>query len=643
MVRAFFLGIWAISALAGGRTVPAFFIPNQGQAPKNIRFMAKASGLSLYFSPREIAVRSHGLRLQMRFEGADPAAIIEGGNALPGRANFLIGNSSQWRRDVPLFGAISYRSLYPGIDMRYAAAGVTLKSEFVIAPGGDPSRIHIRYSGAVPSVQPDGSLSLAAGPERLTEAIPDAYQENGGRRIAIACRYTVRGTSVGFALGEYDPSQPLIIDPLLSYSMVIGTRDFNAATAIAVDSTGSAYIAGYTDSHALPTANPAQNFNRGSVAAFVAKLNPAGDSLLYCTYMGGSNDDRAYGIAVDSSGSAYVTGTTTSWDFPTLHAEQSYLSGSRNAFVFKLNPMGNLLVFSTFLGGSGADTAYGIAVDSSGNSYVVGDTTSPNFPVTGFQSSNAGLQDAFVAKLSSTGEQLLFSTYLGGAGADHGGAIAIDPTGTAYITGYTSSANFPVRNPYQRYIAGACNSYIARLNTAGSDLLFSTYFGGSGCTMAYPETGQAIAVDSQGNAYIAGVTSSSDFPVRNAIQPNLQGSSDVFAAKVTSIGGLLFSTYLGGSGVDVGNAIAVDPSGSIYVAGYTYSTDFPVTVPAVQADNAGGCDAFLFKLSPAGDTLLYATYLGGSGSDTASAIALDSRGNVYLAGWTLSTNFPVVN
>jgi hypothetical protein len=428
----------------------------------------------------------------------------------------------------------------------------------------------------------------------------------------------------------------------MTYSTLVGANNFNAATAIAVDSAGAAYIAGYTDSDALPTANPAQNFNLGSVEVFVAKLNPAGTTLEYCTYMGGSNDDRGYGIAVDSSGSAYVTGTTTSPDFPTRYPEQSSLQGSRNVFVFKLNALGDMLEFSTFLGGSGADTAYAIAVDVSGNSYIVGDTTSLNFPASGYQTANHGSQDAFVAKLSSNGQQLLFSTYLGGGGADHGGAIAVDPGGTVYVTGYTWSSNFPTENPQQSGIAGPCNAYVARLNANGNALMFSTYLGGSGCTMAYPETGQGIALDAQGNAYVAGVTSSSDFPILNAVQPQLQGSTDAFVAKFNSAGALLFSTYMGGSGVDVGNAIALDSSGAIYVAGYTYSTDFPVTAGALQTANAGSCDAFLFKLSPAGDALLYATYLGGSGADTASGVALDASGNVYLAGWTLSSNFPVV-
>jgi hypothetical protein len=644
MLRAVFILLCAGCASAAGPGVPVFFVANQGQAPRAVRFMAKGSGLTAYFLRREVLLRSQGAWVHMRFEGASSAVRVEGASPLPGRANFLIGDEPRWHRDVPTFGAVRYRNLYPGIDMVYGGAGFRLKSEFVVAPGADPARIRISYSGAgAPAVEAGGALSIAVGAQRLSEAPPYVYQERDGIKTPVEGRYALRADgAVGFSLGAYDAARPLIIDPLMTYSTLVGTNDFNAATAIAVDSAGAAYTAGYTDSDALPTAMPAQNFNLGSVAVFVAKLSPSGSTLEYCTYMGGSDDDRAYGIAVDSTGAAYVTGTTTSPNFPTRYAEQSSLEGSRNAFVFKLNPAGDILLFSTFLGGSGADTANAIAVDASGNSYVAGDTTSLNFPATGFQTANHGAQDAFVAKLSSNGEKLLFSTYLGGAGNDHGGAIAVDSGGTVYVTGNTWSSNFPVENAFQTTIAGQCNAYIARLSSNGNTLMFSTYLGGSGCTMSYPETGQGIALDAQGDAYVAGVTSSNDFPLWNAVQPQLLGSTDAFVAKVNSSGGLLFSTFMGGSGVDVGNAIALDASGSVYVVGYTYSTDFPVTTGALQTALGGACDAFLFKLSPTGDTLLYATYLGGSGTDTASGIAIDPSGNVYFGGWTLSPNFPVV-
>jgi len=643
MLRTLYIILLAGGAVAGQTTLPVFFIANRGQAPQAIRFMAKGSGLTAYFLPREVLLRAHGAWVHMRFEGSSSSARVEGIEPLPAQANFLTGPAGQWHQGVPLFGAIWYRGLYPGIDMIYGGNGRQLKSEFVVAPGADPRRIRIRYAGAGKvAIQPDGALSVPVGEHRLGEGAPYIYQERNGVAVTVDGHYALSGDgAVEFALGPYDTSRPLVIDPVLSYSMLLGGAGFNAATAIAVDSTGAAYIAGYTDSYNLPTANPEQNFNAGSNNAFVAKLNPSGIGIAYCTYVGGSGDDRAYAIAVDSSGAAYVAGTATSTNFPTRYPEQSRLEGGRNAFVLKLSPAGNTLVFSTYLGGNGADTANGIAVDAAGNSYVVGDTTSTNFPATAFQTGYHGSQDAFITKISPSGGSLVYSTYLGGSGADHGAAIAVDSSGAAYVTGSTCSADFPVANAFQRSIAGGSDAFIARLSSNGNTLLFSTYLGGSGGSVSYPETAQGIALDTEGDAYVVGVTSSTDFPLSHAVQPQLEGEMDAFVAELSSSGSLLYSTYLGGSGVDVGNAIAVDSSGAAYVAGYTFSTDFPV-VGGFQTALGGVCDAFMAKLSPAGVSLVYATYLGGSGSDTATGVAIDANGNVYLSGWTLSTNFPMV-
>ncbi len=604
----------ATFARAAGPGVPVFFMANQGQAPPAVRFIAKGSGLTAYFLRPEVLLHTQGAWVHIRFQGANPSVRLEGASPQIARANFLIGDASQWHRAIPTFGAVRYSDLYAGIDMIYGGVGVHLKSEFIVAPGADPAQIRIYYGDATVSIRPDGILSIAVGStaagsiaagstaagsiaagstavgsiaagsttagstavgstavgsiaagsiatgsiaaslgqgvQRLTEAAPYIYQELNGVKIAVEGHYTLHaGGSVGFSLGDYDTSRPLIIDPLIAYSTTVGATAFNAATAIAVDSAGAAYIAGYTDSDALPTALPAQNYNAGSVSVFVAKLNPGGSSLEYCTYMGGSGTDKAYGIAVDSNGAAYVTGSTTSPNFPTRSAEQTSLLGGSDAFVFKLNPMGDILLYSTYLGGSGAEIANGIAVDISGNAYIVGDTTSLNFPATGYQTANHGSQDAFVAKLSATGQQLLFSTYLGGAGADHGGAIAVDPNGSAYITGYTWSRNFPLANAFQTSIAGPCNAYIARLSSNGNSLMFSTYIGGSGCTTAYPETGQGIALDAQGDAYIAGVTSSQNFVVERDPAPVGGLGTDAFVVKVNSDRWSGYSArYMGGSG-----------------------------------------------------------------------------------------------
>ena len=435
--------------------------------------------------------------------------------------------------------------------------------------------------------------------------------------------------------------RPLIIDPVLSYSTLLGGSSSNAATALAVDASGSAYVAGFTASYNFPTANPEQNFNAGGNDVFVAKLTPSGNGLVYCTYLGGKADDRAYGIAVDPSGAAYITGSTASANFPVVNAFQSKLAGAKNAFVAKLNPAGNSLVYSTFLGGSASDTGNGIAVDSGGNAYVVGDTTSLNFPAGGFQKGNNGGQDAFVAKVGASGGTLLYSSYLGGANDDHGAAIAVDAGGTAYVTGSTWSTNFPVASAWQGANGGGQDAFVSRFSANGNSLLFSTYLGGSGGSLGYPESGQGIALDGQGNAYIAGVTSSSNFPVLNAFDSSLSGASDAFVAKLTAAGVPVYSTYLGGTGVDSANAIAVDAGSNAYVVGQTFSSDLPVA-NAFQATYGGDYDAFAGELSAAG-ALVWLSYLGGSGSDTATAVALDPAANIYIAGWTLSPNFPVLN
>jgi len=636
-----FLQTAALAAGPGNEPMPVFFLANQGQAPPAVRFMTKSPGITAWFLEDSVVLRAAGETLQLRFEGAAPSTL-EGRQPLPGKANFLTGGER--RLGIPLFGQVAYRDLYAGIDMVFGSGGQNLKSEFLIAPGADPSRIALRYIGSGrPTIQPDGSVLIPMGASPLHEQAPLVYQDGDRGRILVESRFRLDAQgALGFDLGPYDHSAPLVIDPVLSYSTLLGGSDFDSATAIAVDASGCAYVAGFTDSYDFPTQSPAQHYNAGSNDVFVAKLNSAGNGLIYATYIGGSGDDRAYGIAIDSSGTAYVTGSTTSQNFPLVNALQTQLKGSHNAFVVKLSPGGNTMVYSTYLGGSGQDYGYGMAVDGAGNAYVVGDTTSLNFPASGFQTGMHGVQDAFVSKVSADGSHLVYSTYLGGSNTDHGAAIAVDAAGNAYITGSTYSTDFPTVVPFQPHLAGGQDAFIARLNASGTALGFSTYLGGSNGVVSYPETGQGIALDSQSNVYVVGVTSSTNFPVLNAAQSSLNGWLDAFVTKVNSSGALMYSTYLGGSGEDLGYGIAVDSSGSAYVTGYTYSTDLPV-VAAIQPALGGDCDAFLGKLNPAGNTIAYLSYLGGSGSDNGAAVALDPTGAVYVAGWTLSPNFPLQN
>ena len=502
----------------------------------------------------------------------------------------------------------------------------------------------MRYSGGGdPRIDADGSLVVRVGDHELREQAPLVYQERDGSKQSVEGRFRLLGAGVvGFALGDYDRARALVIDPVLSYSSLLGGSGTETATSVAVDASGAAYIAGYTDSSNFPAVNAVQGFNGGGNDVFVAKLSQSGNALVYCTYLGGSADDRASSIAVDAQGNAYIAGSTTSPNFPVRAALQSKLTGYRNAFIAKLNPAGNNLVYSTYLGGNASDSANGIAVNAAGEAYVVGDTNSYSFPANGFQNGTRGGLDAFVAKLSADGSRLLYSTYLGGNGDDRGMAIALDGTGTAYVTGSTFSTDFPVLNAAQQNNAGGQDAFVTRLSADGRYLLFSTYLGGSGGTIAFPEMGQAIAVDSAGNAYVTGFTSSTDFPRLNAVQTGRRGQSDAFVSKLTVLGALSYSTYLGGSSVEVGTGIAVDAAGDAYVSGYTYSTDLSVTA-AIQSSNAGEYDGFVAELNATGDTFLYLSYLGGNGSDAASSIALDPWGNLYVAGWTQSTNFPLLS
>src|SRR5882724_5773859 len=397
--------------------VPVFFFENRGQlASPDILYMAKGPDLTAYFGPNQVLLTMGSSTYRVSFPGANPAPALEASQPLGGRINFLLGQASQWKTNLPAYGSLTYRGIFPGIDMVYSTSGNRFKSDFIVAPGADPSVIRLRYDGAGQArLEADGVLVLEGAAGELRENAPTIYQELAGKRVKVegSFRLLPDGT-VGFRLGVFDPALPLIIDPVLSYSTYIGGSSMDTVTSLAVDNSGNAYLAGWTVSTDLPTVNPVRAQNGGGVDAFVAKLGPGGNTLIYCTYLGGRGDDRAFGIAVDPAGNAYVTGWTASPAFPTLTPAQSTIGGGKDAFVAKLNPAGNALIYSTFLGGAATDSGNAIAVDAAGNAYVAGGTYSFNFPTaSAYQSTNHGQQNAFVAKLSPSGS-LLYSTYLGG-------------------------------------------------------------------------------------------------------------------------------------------------------------------------------------------------------------------------------------
>lgn len=625
--------------------LPPLFVPNVGQAPAEVRFVAETGGVRAGFLEDGVVYAQGDAQLRVRFVGAGPGRW-EGIQAVPGRANFLEGRDPrQWHTGVPVFAGVRYRGLYPGIDAVYDAEGSRLKSEFHLDAGADVGRIRMQYPGVREAwVDADSGLRIASDSSEFREDRPIAYSvaaDGTHRAVPADYRLNEDGT-VGFALGVYDPALPLVIDPVITYSTFLGGSGFGAVTAVARDGLGNLYAAGWTESLDFPIAGAYQATNRGGVDAFVVKLDPTGSSLLYATYIGGSGDDRAAGIAVDASGFAYVVGATGSSNFPLASAARSSFVGGKEAFALKLNAAGSALAYSTYLGGSNVDSATAVAVDAAGYAYVAGDTYSADFGVTSpVQAAFGGRVDAFATKLNAGGA-ISFSTFLGGTLDEHAGGIATDGTGIVYVGGGTLSPNFPVVAAIQAIHAGGQDAFVTKIQTSGTPLvLYSTYLGGTGGSALAPEQANAIAVDGSGNLYVTGVVSSTNFPVTSGtLQGNAGGSRDVFVTKLNPAGtARLYSTYLGWTGFDWASGIAVDSSGSAYVVGYTSSVSFS-NVGGVQAGFNGLYDGFVSKLNAMGNALAFSTLYGGTGSDQVNAIAVDSNGNMFIGGQTTSYDFP---
>lgn len=663
------------------------------------RSAANLQGLSSAIGMRHAAAQSrrHGKRrhvcasrcggkvrkdvLQLRWLGANAAPMIAGLEEEPGKSNYLLGdNSSKWVKAVPAFSKVGYRGLYPGVDLVYYGNHRQLEFDLKVAPGADLGAVRLQIAGekrraAKLQINSAGELVVHTRAGGLRFHKPVAYQPDGnsGRHFVAANYVIAKGGRIGFVVTGCDRSKPLVIDPVLSYSTYLGGSDYNYATGIAVDASGYTYITGYTSSVDFPVSGGVQGIFAGGSCdtevnttpcfdAFVAKLNPQGTGLVYSTYLGGTGDDEGVRIAVDSSGQAYVAGFTDSLDFPTAGPLQgsngggacgttAYPTPCYDAFVAKLAASGSNLVYSTYIGGAGDDFASSIAADSSGNAYVGGLTSASNFPVTygALQTSyGGGPFDGFVAKINPTGSSLVYSTYLGGSQEDHVNGIALDSSGDVYLTGQTNSANFPVKGGFEpQYTAASCGSalsnfpcfesFVSELNPAGSALVYSSYLGGTAASY-----GSDIALDSSGAAYVAGWTTSKDFPVtQGAYNTAWGGTNEIFVAKIAAAGGAIsYATYLGDIYPDQTNSIVVDSSGNAWIAGFTYGGKFPVASP-LQAASGGLYDAIISELNPTGSTLLFSTYLGGTGDEAAGDLALDSSGNVYVAGDTFSTDFPI--
>jgi uncharacterized protein (TIGR03437 family) len=689
------------------------------------KYVAHGAGFNLYLGQRESwlewrdASGKRTGRVRTVLANAKNGAGPEPGDRLPGAANYFIGSIENWRTDVTGYESIRYRRVYAGIDLVFHGEAGRLEYDFVLAPHADPGAIRFEVTGQHRlAIDGNGDLIVSTDVGEIRWKRPGIYQETSSNTTGGTGKTPVRGSfalvgkhTVAFRLGAYDRDRTLTIDPTLAppantstltYSTFLGGAGNEFARGIGLDSAGNVYIAGGTTTTNLPTVSTFQpNFggqtaNAASGDAFIAKFSPSG-ALLYLTYLGGSADDTAMALAVDATGNAYVTGFTTSSNFPTAGTPyQSKFGGygggtvmrTGDAFVAKIAPAGNKLIYSTYLGGSQDDFGLAIAIDGTGAVYVTGGTMSPNFPVSStaylktFQG-GGGQQstytygiplidsgDAFVAKLDATGANLLFSTYLGGSRDDVGSTIALDASDNVYVGGFTLSGNFPTTaGAYQRQFGGADpndlyfqtgDGFIAKLKPDGSGLIYSTYFGGAGDDYV-----QSIAVDAAGDAYFTGRSGSSALTTTAGVfQPAFGGPlvlpngtenlvGDAVVGELNPAGSaMVYLTWLGGSGNDAGASIAIDAAGNAYVAGFSDSTNFPVSSSAFQStmQGDGGSvlyenfgDAFLSVVSPNGAKLLYSTYMGGANDDLALGLALDKAGNIYFGGNTYSSNFPTTS
>lgn len=692
-------GFSATPAAAGSSGGKIYFEANAGQVDPRFDFVARGNGMSIFLDSAEAWLDLRG-GLSGESAGVVHASLVNAAKRVDavaeepqaGRVNYLLGNDpSRWIQDVPTFGRIRYRDVYPGVDIVYYGTGGRLEHDFVVAPGADPRKIRMRLAG-VESMEVDDSTGDAllrlSGNQSVTWKKPLLYQSIGGLRRHVEGRYRVESKGeLGFEVGVYDPDRPLIIDPVVLYSTYLGRGGNETASRMAVDDSGNVYLTGVSTDNSYPStpggAALTPPLARGNI--IVTKLNATASELVYSTILGGAGIDIGLGIAVDAQGAVYVTGATASEDFPTTpnviqrtygkpSAEYATTPAVGDCFITRLNAAGNNISFSTYLGGTVLDACSAVALDGAGNIFVAGATNSANFPTTdgSFQRNFRGGRgtyavlknaDGFLAKLNSSATEILYATFFGGNGEEGATGLAVDAEGNAYVSGSTNSTfGFPVTStaPQTRYIGSGGNpeaalgdAFVLKFNPTGSTLIYGSLLGGLKDDAAF-----GIAIDKQGAAYITGSTLSSDFPVTPvARQGNYRGQSvtaefyagDAFVAKMNPAGTAWeYVTYLGGSADDRGVAIRALDDGTAWVLGHTVSDDFWVTEDATQRRFAGGRaqefynsgDIFLTRISPNGQTLLFSTFLGGQGNDWALGLGGDSRGSVYLAGGTSSPDFP---
>jgi len=619
---------------------PLVFVPNAGQADSKALFYARSEGGTVWLT-RDGLVFGRSAASRLIFRNANPGVKLKAEDESGYCVSYFYGrDESEWRTGIPTARAVRYENIYDGIDLRVYGTGRRVEYDWIVKPGARPDQIRLAYEGVLRTgLDREGNLAAETPEARILHRKPTAYQVVGNRRRSVEAgfRATDKG-EYGFAVGAYDASRELVLDPLvLVASTYLGGSDEDIAFATALDPTGAVYVAGYTQSADFPPT--VQTLPRQDV--FVTKFAPGGRSLVYSAFFSYGRFAEMCGMfmAVDSKGSAYLTGKTESRHFPVKNAFQTTLKGGWDAFILKLAPSGKSLAYSSYLGGTGVECGFGLAVDGSGAAYVGGWTGSRDFPIkNGYQKTINARWDGFVTKVAADGKSLAYSTYLGSTIQAICTGLAIDGAGAAYVTGLTYSHTFPVKKAFQKtFGGGTADAFVSKLAPAGDSLVYSSYLGGSGY-----DTGWSIAVDGTGAAYIAGATNGS-FPVKNAFQKTRKGGNDGFVAKVAPDGkSLVYASYLGGRGSDQARGIAVDASGAAYVAGQAGSFDFPIKNP-YQGTLKGSSDGFLTVVAPNGQSLSLSTLLGGVYRDSCYGIALDGQGSIYLTGATNSPDFPVVD